>query len=123
MGLFALGSIDPLLVDADGFSGFDLPSYIQAVRLLSDGSSLGPHEVLQSSGVPARQATITGVLTAADCLFLRRYDQSKEIVTFYDGNGNPYDVRVLALTTKDYTDWWTFSATLYCVDEIEAPGS
>ncbi len=121
-GLFALGSIDPLLVDAGGFSGFDLPGYIQSVRLLSDGS-LGPHEVLQSSGVPARTAPISGTLTAADGAFFRRYDQSKEVVTFWDGNGNPYNVRVLELATKDYVDWWTFTATLYCIDDLTAPGS
>lgn len=122
MSLFALGSIDPLLVDAGGFSGFDIPDYLQVTRILSDGS-LGPHEVIQSSGVPARQAQISGTLTAEDCLFIRRYDQSKEIISFYDGNDNVYNVRVLQLDTKDYTGWWTFSATLYCIDDFTTPGS
>lgn len=120
MTLFALGVIDPLLVV--DFSGFDIPNYVQPVRILSDGS-LGPHEVLQSSGVPARTAQITGMLDASDCAQLRAYDQTKESVTFYDGSMNPYTVRVLDLATKDYVEWWTFTATLYCIDDFVAPGS
>lgn len=122
MSLFALGVIDPILVDR--FTGFDQPSFVEKVQLLSDGlSANGPHEVLQSSGIPARTAQITGMLTAGDCSLIRDYDLTKEVVVFLDGNGNPYNVRVLELTTEDFTDWWTFTATLYCIDANIAPGS
>ena len=110
MSLFALGTIDPLYVDR--FSGFDLPAFVQRVRLLSDGG-VGPDEVLQSSGLPMRTATITGsVFETADLAFLRGYDLTKESITFTDANGNATTVRVLELTVDDFADWWTYAATL-----------
>lgn len=120
MSLFALGSIDPLLVT--NFSGFDVAPVVQPVRLLSDGG-LGPHEVLQSSGIPADTAQLTGTLTEDDCVFLRRYHRSLEVVTFTDGNGIAYNVRVTDLATEDHVHWWTFTASLYLTDDNEAPGS
>lgn len=124
MTLYALGDIDPILIEAGGFSGFDLPSFVTPVRVLSDGTTPGPDEVLQSTGVPSRRAVIKGTLTSStDCDQLRAYDQTKEVVVFTDGNGNTTNVRVLELTTDDYNDWWTFVAELYMVDPTEPPGS
>ena len=120
MTLFALGTIDPLLVQR--FDGFDLPSFVERVRLISDESP-APHEVLQSSGVPARTASLTGVLREADVVTLRGYDETKEVVVFRDGSGNETEVRVLELSTSDFVEWWTFSALLYPVGETVAPGS
>ncbi len=121
MSLFALGTIDPLLVS--GYDGFDRPSFVSPVRLLSDGD-LGPHEVLQSSGVPARTARVTGTLTETDdCDTLRGYHRDVTGVTFTDGNGVDYGVRVIDLSISDFTHWWTFSATLYCTDPDVALGS
>lgn len=121
MSLFSLGDIDPLLVSR--FSGFDRDSFVQRVRLLSDGAT-GPHELLQSSSVPARTAVITGTLTeSADCDTFRGYHLSSEELTFTDGNDISYSVRVLELAIEDLTHWWTFSATLYCTDPDTVLGS
>lgn len=118
--LFALGSIDPLLLTR--FEGFDLPAYVERVRLISDVSE-APNEVLQSSGIPARSATISGVLTTSDCDVIRGYDESKEVVVFRDGSGNETEVRILELSTSDFVEWWTFTALLYPVGETTPPGS
>lgn len=110
MSMFALGTIDPLLVAT--FSGFDRPGFVSRVRLLGDGTT-GPHEVIQGSGIPFRTATITGTLVETlDLAALRGYDLSKEEVGFTDSNGNATTVRVIDLTTDDFKDYWTFTATL-----------
>lgn len=121
--LFALGAIDPLLVE--GFDGFNKPGFVERVRLLRGSSDdNGPHEVIQSSGVPFPTATITGTLTeSADCAAFRDYDLTKALVTFTDGNANTYSVRVLDLSIRDETDWWTFTATIIDTADIDVSGS
>jgi len=108
--MFALGSVDPLLVET--FSGFDVPSFKQLVRLLDDGAS-SLNEVIQS-GAPGRgQAQLTGTITtAADVATLRGYYRDSTAVDFTDGNGNTTEVILLEFAAEDFTDWWTFTATL-----------
>jgi len=118
--LFSLGAIDPLYVGR--FTGFDYPSFVEGVRLISDGSD-GPHEVIQGSGIPFRRASVTGHATSDDCDLLRSYDLSKETLNFIDGNGNETQVRVLELTTDDFVHWWSFAMTLVAVSDTVAPGS
>jgi hypothetical protein len=121
VSLFSLGTIDPLLVDS--YDGFAKPTFVQRVRLLSSGGD-GPHEVIQSSGIPFPTAVIAGTLTeSADCAALRDYDLSKELVTFTDGAGATYSVRVLELSIRDETDYWTFGATLIDTATIVVGGS
>lgn len=118
--LFALGDIDPILVGR--YSGFDLPEYTSLTRLLSDGLSDGPHEVLQSSGIPYRQAVITATLTEPeDVASLRAYHLSKEAVLFIDGNGDETTVRVLELSTDDFTGWVTATCTLLALTDTAQP--
>lgn len=121
MSLFTLGTIIPLLVDR--FDGFDRGAFVQQVRLLSDGDD-GPHEVLQSSGVPGRTANMTGLLqTAEEVETMRAYHRYVAPVTLTDGNGVSYSVRVLEASIEDMTHWWTFSALLYCTDLDSTLGS
>lgn len=117
MGKFSIGAIPWLLVTREGFQGFDRPPFVSRTRLLGDGGT-GPHEILQSSGVPARTAEVNGYLTEeADLDLLREYDLTKEPVAFTDGKGETTIVRVLDLTTSDYTDWWSFAATLVALGD------
>lgn len=117
--MFAIGDIDPLLVQR--FSGFDTPTNV-TVRSLLSGGGAGPHQILQSSGVPFRRAAITGILTEEDdVVIFRSYDLAAEQVEFRDGRGTTYSVWVLSLTIEDDTDWWSFSAEL--IDIGEAAGS
>lgn len=120
--MFALGTVDPLLVDK--FSGFDLPPRAQLVTLISDGVSPGPDQVVQSSGTPFRTATITGTITeAVDLATLRGYDVTIEEITFVDGSGNETPVRIVGLQVEDLTDWWTFGATIIATGDTVPPGS
>ena len=116
MGFFALGTIDPLLVDR--FDGFDLPGRAKSISILPDGTGATTDEVIQSAGTPFRRATITGTITEADDLgAFREYDELMTPITFRDGNGNEDVVMVLELHTSDRTELWTFSATLILSDE------
>lgn len=109
MSTFALGTIDPLLVE--DFDGFDVPSFKQLVPILSDGTST-QNDVVQS-GAPGRgRASLTGVLHAADLATVRGYYTASTSVTFRDGNGNEREVIVLEFAAQDFTDWATFTATL-----------
>lgn len=122
MSLFALGTIDPLLVS--DFSGFDRPGSVQLVRVLSDGSSTD-NEVLQRGGLPLYQASVSGLVqSAADVAAFRGWYDSAELVNFRDGNGNVTSCRVIALTIVDRVAYWTFGATLVAASPAFAlPGS
>jgi hypothetical protein len=54
---------------------------------------------------------------------IRGYRLSSEEVDFTDGNGNVTPVVVFDLSTDDFTDWWTFAATLVAVGPTVPPGS
>lgn len=117
--LFALGQLDPLLVSR--FSGFDTDQFIAQVRLLGDGS-FGPHEVLQSSGIPAPTAQLAGIVqSTGDRDTLRRYQLSGTELVFRDGNGDETDVRVLSLAIDDYVDWFQFSLTMVSTQPNSTP--
>lgn len=117
--LFSLGDINPLLVER--FTGFDLPGFVDRVRILGD-ATYGPHEILQGSGVPFPTATLTGVLTdEADCTLLRAYDLTKTEVMLTDGGGHVKNVRVFDLGIDDFVDYWRFTVTLISEDTIVTP--
>lgn len=119
--MFTLGAIDPFYVEK--FGGFNRPRFVSVVNLLGDGGA-GPDQVLQSSGIPMRQATVTGWLTKQDDVdTIRGYDDSKEVVAFVDGNGNSTMVVLLELDTIDLTDRWTFTMTLIATGDTTPPGS
>lgn len=114
--MFALGSIDPLLVET--FSGFDRPNTGQLVTLLSDGSA-SIDTVLQQGARAARQASLTGTITEqADLDALLGYYDSRETVLFIDGRGAGVNVRVFELAHEDFTHWWTFAVTLVESDDL-----
>lgn len=113
--MFALGDIDPLLVSR--FEGFNQPQTATLATLLSDGTSVRD-QVLQQGSTALLQADVSGTLQSIDDLtVLRGYNATKESVAFTDGRGDVTIVRVFDLRVTDYTDWWTFAATLVEADE------
>ncbi len=80
-GPYAIGAIDPLPVRT--FSGLDYKSVYTRQRLLSDGTSADKNEVIQSSGLPGREATLEGPIRSHDTLAtLRGYYEAATVVAF-----------------------------------------
>lgn len=114
--LFALGTIDPLLVQ-DGLVGFNRAQTGSRIAVLSTGGS-ELDEVLQQGYSPLSEASFTAILTSeADLLALQGYYATGEPVQFTDGNGNATDVRVWELATTDFTGWWEAQVLLLESDE------
>lgn len=120
MALAKLGAVDPFYLDTT--AGWDLPSFVQLVPLLSDGSSTG-NQVMQSGSTPLRQNSIKGtVLDAADMVLLRGYNASKEAIEFLDPGDEDLMVRILdfsAAATDDES--WSIQATLVEAPDVELP--
>lgn len=80
-GPYAIGSLDPLPVRT--FSGFDYKGVYTRQRLLSDGTSADKNEVIQSSGLPGREAQVAGPIRSHDDLAtLRGYYEAASVVAF-----------------------------------------
>lgn len=89
--LITIGGVGVLYGSYDDWS---YPQFGTLVDVLSDGSSVD-NQVLQSSAVPRRRATVTGWLQSqADVDALDAYTASKEIVPF-DDDGLTRDVVVM----------------------------
>lgn len=108
---FALEDVTLFLVDT--YDGFDRPNTAQLVGLLGDGTGSGNDQVLQQGSSPYRQATLTGTLTSlADVTLVRGYYDSREELTFTDGDGESHGVRVLEFNARAFTGWWSFTMQL-----------
>jgi hypothetical protein len=108
---FTLEDVTLFLVDT--YDGFDRPNTLQLVSLLGDGTRTGNDQVLQEGSSPFRQATLTGtIVSSADIALLRGYYDSREELTFVDGDGEEHGVRILELTARAFTGWWSFAMQL-----------
>jgi hypothetical protein len=108
---FTLEAVSEFLVDT--YDGFDRPNTAQLVDLLGDGSGSGNDQVLQQGNSPYLQATITGTLTSlADVTLVRGYYDSRDELTFTDGDGEAHGVRILEFAARAFTGWWTFTMQL-----------
>lgn len=108
---FTLEAVADFLVDT--YDGFDRPNTAQLVSLLGDGTSSGNDQVLQEGSSPFRQATITGTLvSSADIALVRGYYDSREELTFVDGDGEEHGVRILEFSSRAFTGYWTFAMQL-----------
>jgi hypothetical protein len=101
------------------YDGFDRPNTAQLVSLLSDGTGSGSDQVLQQGNSPYKQATLTGTITSlADINLLRGYYDSRENLSFTDGDAQEHTVRILDFGAQAFTGWWTFTLVLF---EIATP--
>lgn len=117
---FSITGVGSLLVDDDGYDGFDRPPFATMTSILSNGTSSGD-QLIQSGSLPRRQAGLTGTsYLSADIATLRGYSDSKEVVTFTDGDGDTFDVVVMEFSAKAHTGCWDWTMLLV---EDEAEGS
>ena len=112
LGFLSIGSIASTDIMDDTFSGFDYPNNAFVVPLLGDGTSTY-NVVLQQSALTVRQAAVSCVLDTADSLTLRGYYESREVVTFTDGEGDATDVRLLDFTRAlRFGGYWSCTFTV-----------
>lgn len=106
----SVGGVDVL---TDAFSEWAYPRFGSLVGILSDGTSVD-NEVLQSSGMPRRQATLSGWLQDRDDLdTLNAYNATKEIVSVVDADGETRDASILDLkVARVLPGAWSCSITL-----------
>lgn len=108
---FTLGTVELFLVAT--YNGFERPNSMQLIDLLDDGTGLGNDQVLQQGNSPYKQATLTGTLASlADITLVRGYYDSREELTFMDGDGVEHGVRILEFSSQAYTGYWVFSMSL-----------
>lgn len=92
VGLVSIGAAVDLL-DAS-FSGFAYPNNASVVPILPSAAGSGGNAVLQQSGFPWRQATLSVLAEEANRVLLRGYYETRELVTFTDFDGTTSSIRV-----------------------------
>lgn len=107
----------PTLGDLDlwesSYSGFTYPQTAQVVPVLAVSGTIGGNAVLQSGGLPWRQARLTATGPEADVAEIRGYYESREEVPFVDRFGVTRTVRVLEFSQDVILgDLWAYSLTL-----------
>lgn len=115
MSAFTLGSINPLPVR--DYSGLDYPDFVKSLHVIGDGTGADRNEVLQSSALAGRRATLAGILIdPATVEALRDYKEAVTEIAFTDPYGESTNVVVMALTSKMDKDTLRGDYTLTIVE-------
>ena len=108
---FSIGSIDPFKVET--FQGFDYPETTTILVLLENAVGSSDNAVVQASGLPFREAQISGTLDGTDAAALRAIYEAQAAVAFVDDAATSYNVLVRGLSlTRIFVDLWTYSCSL-----------